>query len=225
MCLFNLRILFLSVNNSAFDRELLASYSPLCHFWFLLEDNKFVLFLDHKPLTHALFRTFPPWSAMQSSCLSEFNCIITHLRGSKNVVADALSRSDPEIVVSRSSCSISTFQTPPPDAVSTVAAAPLPLVPGISYQDMSALQQSCPKVQALQCSSALTVVSVLFSGSKLCCDLSTGVPPPLFFKTMRRLVFNTIPSVSHPGMRASRRLMSLQRNQHLGLELLRLPAE
>ena len=55
---------------SAFDRELFAAYSALRHFRFLPEGNEFVLFSDHKPLTHALFRTTLPWSAMQQGRLS-----------------------------------------------------------------------------------------------------------------------------------------------------------
>ena len=39
---------------SAFDRELLAAYSAICHFRFLLEGRSFTLFTDHKPLTNAL---------------------------------------------------------------------------------------------------------------------------------------------------------------------------
>ena len=60
--------------------------------------DSFFLFTDHKPLTYALFRTSPPWSAMQQrrlSFLSEFNCEILHLPGPENVVADALSRPEP----------------------------------------------------------------------------------------------------------------------------------
>ena len=79
---------------SAFDRELLAAYSALRHFRFLPEGKEFVLFTDHKHLTHALFRTSPPWSVMQQchlSFLSEFNCDIHHLPGTENIVADALS--------------------------------------------------------------------------------------------------------------------------------------
>ena len=86
--------------------------------------------------------------------------------------------------------------------------SPPPPVSGISYQEMSTLQQSCPKVQALLSSSALTIVSVPLSGSVLWCDSSTGILRPLVPETMRRLVFNTIHSVSHPGKRASRRLIS-----------------
>ena len=87
---------------SAFDLELLAAYSALRNFQFLLEGKEFVLFTDHKPLTQALFRTSPPWSSMQQrrlSFISEFNCDICHLSGERNVVADALS-----LPVSPSSC-------------------------------------------------------------------------------------------------------------------------
>ena len=57
---------------------------------------------------------------------------------------------------------------------------------------MSVLQHSCPKVEALSSSSALTVVFVPFSRSELWRDTSTGILPP---ETIRMLVFNTIHSV------------------------------
>ena len=72
---------------SAFDHEMFAAYSSLCHFHFLLKGKDFVLFTVHKP-----------WSAMQQcrlSFLSKFNCDVCHLTGAENVVADALSCPDP----------------------------------------------------------------------------------------------------------------------------------
>ena len=48
---------------STFDMELLTAYSSLRHFCFLLEGRDFTIFTDHKPLTLALFRVSPPWSA------------------------------------------------------------------------------------------------------------------------------------------------------------------
>ena len=57
---------------SAFDRELFAAFSAISHFRFLLEGRDFILFTDHKPLTHALFRSTPPWSACQLSYISKF---------------------------------------------------------------------------------------------------------------------------------------------------------
>ena len=55
---------------SAFDRELLAAYFAVHHFPFLLEGPQFTLFTDHKPVTHALFRSSPPWSAHQQGHLT-----------------------------------------------------------------------------------------------------------------------------------------------------------
>ena len=60
----------------------------------LLEVREFTIFMDHKPLTHALFRVSLPWSACQQghlSYLEEFTSSIVHLSGPENVVADALS--------------------------------------------------------------------------------------------------------------------------------------
>ena len=80
---------------SPFNRELLAAHSSVCHFSFMLEGREFTIFTDHKPLTHALFRSSPPWSAHQQrhlSYLAEFTSSIVHVPGKENVVADALSR-------------------------------------------------------------------------------------------------------------------------------------
>ena len=169
---------------SAFDRELFAAYSSLCHFPFMLEGRQFILFTDHKPLMFALIRTSPPWSTMQQrrlSFLSEFNCEIRHLPGLENVVADALTRPEPSNVPQHPSSTtlISELQPTPP-----------PPVPGISFSKMSLLQQSGPKIEFLCCSSALSVISVPYSGSNLLCDMSTGILRPLVPEKMRRTVLS-----------------------------------
>ena len=79
---------------SAFDRELLAAYSSIRHFRFMLEGREFLLFTDHKPLTSALFRISPPWTARQQrhlTYIAEFTNSIVHVPGLENSVADALS--------------------------------------------------------------------------------------------------------------------------------------
>ena len=191
---------------SAFDRELLAAWSALRHFRFLLEGNEFVLYTDHKPLTQALFRTSPPWSAMQQrrlSYISEFNCHIKHLPGSENVVADALSR--PVLALQPSpqedDPSVTSALTPPPPAL------PPPSV-GISFSAMAELQKSCQETLQLRQSSTLQIVSVPVSGGSLLCDQSTGSLRPLVPLTLRRRVFDALHAVTHPGVRASRRLLS-----------------
>jgi hypothetical protein len=55
---------------STFDRELLAAFSAVRHFRFLLEGRRFCLLTDHKPLVTSLLRTTPPWSARQQRQLS-----------------------------------------------------------------------------------------------------------------------------------------------------------
>jgi hypothetical protein len=50
---------------STFDRELLAAFSAVGHFRFLLEGRRFHLLTDHRPLVTSLFRTMPLWSARQ----------------------------------------------------------------------------------------------------------------------------------------------------------------
>jgi len=80
---------------STFDRELLAAFSAVRHFRFLLEGRQFRLLTDHKPLVSAMTRVTPPWSARQQrhmSYIAEFTADFRHTPGAANFVADALSR-------------------------------------------------------------------------------------------------------------------------------------
>ena len=140
--------IFLSVDASSshvrtvLQQEVAGSWAPLAFYSKKLIASEtrysafvyeFLLFTDHKPLTFALFRTSPPWSAMQQrrlSFLSEFNCEIYHLPGSENVVADALSRPEPNTVPQHlPSTTPTTLYLPPP-----------PAVPGVSLSKMVLLQ-------------------------------------------------------------------------------------
>ena len=80
---------------NAFDRELLAAYASIWHFWYFLEGRQFSLFTDHKPLIFALNKVSDAWSARQQrqlSAISEYTMDIRHVAGKDNVVADALSQ-------------------------------------------------------------------------------------------------------------------------------------
>ena len=65
---------------SAFDCELLAAYFSLHHFRFMLEGREFTIFMDHKPLTHALLRVSPPLvhpsaaSSLLSGGVNQLHC-------------------------------------------------------------------------------------------------------------------------------------------------------
>ena len=199
---------------SAFDRELLAAYSAIRHFRFLLEGRQFTLFTDHKPLTHALFRVSPPWSARQQrqlSYISEFTSSIQHLPGSDNIVADALSRPI-GIPVVAAPVPCSEVSVSPVLSVSSgtqdqglVSPTPAQL---IDYSNLAQLQKQCLETQALISSSVLNVQLVPFSAELVLCDLSTGVPRPLVPVPLRKTLFLQLHGLSHPGVRASRRLIS-----------------
>ncbi|GFY16605.1 transposon Ty3-G Gag-Pol polyprotein [Trichonephila clavipes] len=80
---------------SAYDRELLAIYSAIRHFRYMLEARDFTVFTDHKPLTYAFRQKSDKCSARQIRQLdfiSHFTTNIVHIPGSDNIAADVLSR-------------------------------------------------------------------------------------------------------------------------------------
>ena len=169
---------------STFDRELLALFLATRHFRFLLEGRKFTAFVDHKPLAFAMAKTSEPWSARQQrhlSAVSEFTTDVRHVAGKNNLVADCLSRA-----------SISTVQL------------------GLDYNEMAADQLMDSELQALRTGeSSLELQDVTFhhSGTPLLCDVSMGKPRPLVPAGWRRRVFDAVHSLSHPGVKASVKLV------------------
>ena len=173
---------------SAFDRELLAGYSAIRRFRFAVEGQNLVLYTDHKPLTHALRRVSPPWSARQQrhlSYVSEFTADIRHLPGSENVPADVLSR--PTVAAVR--------HGPPP-------------CPMLDYKELALSQHSCADLQSMLASNKLKLSSFDVSGVPLLCEMSTGVPRPLVPTKLAHQVFLAVHSLAHPGTRATLRMVS-----------------
>ena len=194
---------------SAFDREMLATYLAIRHFRYMLEGRKFHILTDHKPLTQAIRRVSPPWSARQArqlSFITEYTSDIRHIPGIENVVADTMSRPnlDPEIDTKKISAVNSPTQT-----FAHIYAVTVPNPPsGINYQQLAAQQQICPAVLQLISSDNLKVVSLPVQNVELLCDVSTGTPRPLVPDTMKREVFSALHTISHPGIRATRRMIS-----------------
>ena len=173
---------------STFDRELLAAYAAVRHFHFFLEGREFSLLTDHKPLTAALRRTSSPLSARQQrhlSYLAEFTSDIRHLPGSANPVADALSR-----------------PSPPSLPVASVASAPSPT--SLDPLVLSAAQQACAECSALASDPKFRVKAV----DGVLYAFSEAEPRLLLPPAFRQLAFREVHGLAHPGIRASRRLMS-----------------
>lgn len=80
---------------STYDRELLAIYKAIKYFKFMLEGRQFTIYTDHKPLTYAFIQNnnkASPRQQRQLDFISQFSTEIKHVKGSENVVPDFLSR-------------------------------------------------------------------------------------------------------------------------------------
>jgi cleavage and polyadenylation specificity factor subunit 1 len=191
---------------STFDRELLAAFSTIRHFRFLLEGRQFQLLTDHKPLVAAMVRVTPPQSARQQrhlAYISEFTTDLRHTPGSENVVADALSRPPPSVAVEGLpvlSVPPLILPSPPPPAAAADAQA-------VDFIELSFAQLSCPDVQAMLVSPSLSVVSKKVGVAEVLGDVSTGVFRPLLPARFRAAAVWSLHNIHHPGVRASRRLV------------------
>ena len=217
MAFFSKKLSSAEVKYSAFDRELLAAFSAICHFRFMLERREFTLFTDHKPLTTALFRSSPPWSARQQrhlSYISKFTSSIVHLPGEKNSVADALSQpvftqfGDLTYSIRSDAMSLMPPTSPIPPIPPVLSTPPMPPYDLPTYQKFVSLQSSCPSFKWMATSKSLKVVSIPVRGHQLLCDIFTGPPRPLVPEALRYELFLSLHQVSDPGIRGTRRILS-----------------
>lgn len=173
---------------SAFDRELLAMYLAVRHFRYFLEGRQFRVYTDHRPLTFAMSNAtdWTPRQTRQLTYVAEFTTDIKHIEGKKNVVADALSRAEMNSIINA--------------AVSTE----------LSYENIAHDQANDPEIQAYRTAvTNMQLQDVLLSNSSLTllCDVSQKLPRVLLPQAWRRKVFDLLHNLSHPGMRASKKLV------------------
>lgn len=112
----------------------------------------------------------------------EFTTDIRHIDGRANRVADALSRN-----------------------ILALEQSPIDLDTLASAQDQD---EELLKLSTSPASLQLAQVHLLRSGRTLLCDISQGRPRPLVPSAMHRAIFDKLHSLSHPGIKASRRLIS-----------------
>ncbi len=193
---------------STFDRELLAVFAAIRHFRFVLEGRQFRILTDHLPLTLAMRRVSPLWSARQVrqlAYISEFSTDIRHTPGLRNVVADALSRPS--------------LSPPPPvptplpvESLSTASTGPVPPTryqpPVIDYAAMAAAQISCTDCSKMCDSRSLFITSRKVEGTELFGDISTGTFRPLVPPAFRESATAALHGVTHPGVEATVRLVT-----------------
>ena len=174
---------------STFDRELLAIYLAVKHYRHFLEGREFCIFTDHKPLTYALLSPsdrYTPRQMRHMGFISQFTTDIRHVKGKDNLAADALSRIGVNAL--GDSCT-----------------------PSIDFNKLAAAQRDDPELLKLQSSpSSLTLhdTPLPMSETTLVCDTSTGIPRPFVPAQFRHAVFDSLHSLSHPGIRATQRLLT-----------------
>lgn len=168
----------------AYYRELYAVYESVQHYRHFLAAQHVTIYTDHKPLVYAFSQRrerLPPVQLNQLSFISQFTTDIVHIKGIDNTVADAMSRIE---------------------AVSIEA-------------DHSALA-SCQilddelKKHREDANSSLKLENVAVPGTNitLVCDMSTGRPRPFVPEPMRKKIFTQLHNLSHPGAKATIKLIS-----------------
>lgn len=166
---------------STYDRELLAVYSAVKFFRHMIEGRQFTIYTDHKPLVFAFKQKPEKCSPRQFNHLdfiSQFSTDIRHVAGTQNVVADMLSRVD---------------------QIST----------SVDSTELATVQATDAELQRLLAdSSSSGLVSVPFPEAMIYCDVSRGTARPFVPVSLRRQVFEALHSLSHPGPRASARLVA-----------------
>ena len=176
---------------STFDRELLAMYSAVKHFAYFIEGRRFHIYTDHKPLTFALASSSERWTSRQQrhlALVAEYSTDVRHVRGRDNAVADALSR----IELTDQVCGSVTTQD-------------------LDLVSMAKAQQEDAGVQAYRTAiTGLVLADLLISGTNttLLCDTSVGTPRPIVPLSWRRVVFDSIHGLAHPGIKTTRKMVS-----------------
>ena len=174
---------------SAFGKELLAVYLSVRHFQHILEGQDFCVYTDHKPLTRAFNANSTKYSPRETRHLdyiSQFTTDLRHVKGKENVVADTLSRN-----ISINSLNVVSSQE-------------------IDLDQIAIEQENDEELEKLKKSSSLQFSKVPLHTSErtIMCDVSTGVARPYVPTKFRKTVFNVLHALSHPGVRASQRLLT-----------------
>lgn len=171
------------VKYSPYDRELLAIYEAIKYFRHMLEARHFIVYTDHKPISFAFNErknNCSPRQYRHLDFISQFTTDIRHISGKDNVVADTLSRIEE-------------------------------LAEPVDLEKLAQAQASDSELcKLLSEGSSLQLKKFVVPGSRipLYCDVSTSASRPYVPKPLRRQIFNSLHSLSHPGANASAKLVA-----------------
>lgn len=193
LCFFSRKLTAQQVNYSTFDRELLAIFESIKYFRHCLEGQNFTIFTDHKPLIYCFSTKSDrsPRQTRQLDYISQFSTDIKYVKGEENVVADSLSR----VVID------SIGGVEPGTEISSDPAQLLSEIGNSQLKDEELLE-------ILNENDQDKVRKINFPGFSIYCNENNGISRPFVPKLLRKSVFDQIHNLSHPGIKASRKLIS-----------------
>ena len=158
-----------------------------------LQGRRFHIYTDHKPLTFAFASSSDRWTPRQQrhlAVISEYTTDVRHVEGRNNAVADALSRVE---ICENPVCMAATPQD-------------------LNHCSMAQAQQVDAGVQAYNLTAitqlALADLPIPGANTSLLCDISTGVAWPVVPLSWRRVVFDAIHGLAHPGIKTTRKMVA-----------------
>lgn len=178
------------VKYSTFDRELLAIYLAIKHFRYFVEGRHFVVYTDHKPLVRAMFTKAErsPRQANHLNFISQFTSDIQYVKGQDNVVADTLSRISEDSISAPHKLSLDL------KTIANLQAKDKELLELISRENSGKSKFVLEKFSIFE-------FDIFF-------ETSTSQKRPYVPEPLRRLVFDSLHGLSHPGINATRKLIT-----------------
>lgn len=174
---------------STYDRELLAIFAGVRHFRRMFEGRQLTIYTDHKPLVHAFEKvgsnSETPRRTRQLLFVSEFTTDIRHVSGDNNVVADTLSR------------------------VATISG-----LTSLDYEQIADAQKVDEYLEQYKSDTAvsntiqLKEVFLPMHNVGIWCEMSTSTARPYLPEAFRRIAFDSVHGLSHPGIRVSRKMIA-----------------
>jgi transposase InsO family protein len=196
------------VRYATFDRELLAMYRAVLHFRHMLEARAFHVLTDHKPLTHALdvgLDRANDRQLRQLDFIARFTRDVRFVPGVDNVVADILSRDVP----TPENIAIGAVYLSPDEAGTTEAGLPILNITNVSFSLIAGKQEVDSELARLRTQSGQKFITTpAADGTLVWCETSTGRPRPYLPPEFRRVLFDSIHGMAHPGRRATQRLIT-----------------
>ena len=163
---------------STFDRELLASYLAVIHFRHLIEGRQVMLLTDHKPLCGAFHSLNPAKSDRQQRHLS----ILTEY------IADVTHINGDQNVVA--------------DCMSRPA-----LAVQLDVCDLPEIAEAQARDEEINGFPDLKDFPVSGDNAKIWCDISNPYPRPFIPVGLRKSIFDSMHSLSHPGIGSTIKLI------------------